>query len=114
MLQKENRLTKRKAFGYIYKNGKSKSGNNLIVIYTPTKLNACKVGFSVSKKLGKAFVRNRVKRLLREAFKELLPVVNNKYNYVVVAKPTITDKSFKEIKEELFYILNKCGMISNE
>lgn len=114
MLKKENRLTKRKAFGYIYKNGKSKSSNNLILIYTPTKLKKLKVGFSVSKKLGKAFIRNRVKRLLREAFKELLPIINNQFNYVVVAKPTITDKSFKEIKEELFYILNKCGMINNE
>ena len=114
MLQKENRLTKRKAFGYIYKNGEYKSSNNLTLMYTPTKLKTFKVGFSVSKKIGKAYIRNRVKRQLREAFKSYINVINNQYNYIVVAKPTITDKSFKEIKEELFYILNKCGMIVNE
>ena len=114
MLQKENRLTKRKAFGYIYKNGEYKSSNNLTLMYTPTKLKTFKVGFSVSKKIGKAYIRNRVKRQLREAFKSYINVINNRYNYIVVAKPTITDKSFKEIKEELFYILNKCGMIVNE
>lgn len=114
MLKKENRLTKRKSFGYIYKNGKSKSTDNLIVNYIPTKLNVCKVGFSVSKKIGKAHERNRIKRLLREAMKSLLNKVNNKYNYIIVAKPSITDKSFAKIQEELFQNLNKCGMIVDE
>jgi len=114
MLKKENRLTKRKAFGYIYKNGEYKSSNNLILMYVPTKLKQFKVGFSVSKKVGKANVRNRTKRLLREAFKSFKDIVSNQYNYVVIAKPSITDKTFQEIREELFYILNKCGMIINE
>lgn len=114
MLEKDNRLTKRKAFGYIYKNGEYKSGNNLTLMYVPTKLKKFKVGFSVSKKIGKAHIRNKVKRQLREAFKAFKTQINNRYNYIVVAKPTITDKSFKEIKEELFSILNKCGMIVNE
>ena len=114
MLKKENRLTKRKAFNYVYKNGKSKASENLIVNYIPTKLSVCKVGFSVSKKVGKAFERNRVKRLLREAIRSLLPMLNPKYNYIISAKPSITDKSFNKIREELFQNLNKCGMIINE
>lgn len=114
MLKKENRLTKRKTFGYIYKNGKSKSGESMIVNYTPTKLKVCKVGFSVSKKIGKAHIRNRVKRQLRECVKGLLPMMNQKYNYIITAKPVITDKSFSKMQEELFQILNKCGMIVNE
>ena len=114
MLKKINRLTKRKAFGYVYKNGKVKSGDNIIVNYTPTKLKVAKIGFSVSKKVGKAYIRNRTKRLLREAVKELLPVISQEYNYVIVAKPSIIDKSFHNIKSELFQILSKCGMINNE
>ena len=90
MLQKENRLTKRKAFGYIYKNGEYKSSNNLTLMYTPTKLKTFKVGFSVSKKIGKAYIRNRIKRQLREAFKSYINVINNRYNYIVVAKPPTT------------------------
>ena len=114
MLKKLNRLTKRKAFGYVYKNGKSKSGENVVVNYIPTKLKVAKVGFSVSKKIGKAHVRNKIKRQLREAIKNIMPVLNQDYNYVIVAKPTITDKSFNKIQEDLFQILKKCGMIINE
>lgn len=114
MLQKENRLTKRKAFNYVYKNGKSKAGESLIVNYIPTKLNVCKIGFSVSKKVGKAHERNRIKRILRETMKSLLPRLNQKYNYILSAKPTIIGKTFHKIQEELFQILNKCGMIVDE
>jgi len=114
MLQKDYRLTKRKAFNYIYKNGSFKSSDNLTIMYTPTKLKNLKVGFSVSRKIGKATMRNRVKRLLREAFKAVMPQVDTKYNYIIVAKPSITDKSFEKIRAELFQVLKKCGMIVNE
>lgn len=114
MLKKQYRLTKRKSFNYIYRVGKIKSGENIIINYTPTKLNNCKVGFSVSKKIGKAHLRNKIKRQLREAVKNLLPRLNQKHNYIISAKPSIIDKSFNKISEELFQILNKCGMIVNE
>ena len=40
--------------------------------------------------------------------------MESKYNYIISAKPSITDKSFNKIQEELFQNLNKCGMIINE
>lgn len=114
MLQKKFRLTKRKMFGYIYKNGVSKSGDNIILLYTPAKAKSYKVGFSVSKKIGKAHTRNLIKRRLREAFRKLMPLVNTKFNYVIVAKPSICDKTFDEIYLEMLGLYKKSGMISNE
>ena len=92
MLKKKYRLTKRKAFNYIYRVGKYKAGDNLIVNYIPTKLENCKVGFSVSKKIGKAHIRNRVKRLLREAVKTLLPKRRGKIE--LQANRTISQQTF--------------------
>ncbi len=114
MLKKQFRLTKRKMFGYIYKNGVSKSGKNLVLLYTPVKAKGYKVGFSVSKKIGKAHTRNLIKRRMREAFKLIMPVVNTKFNYVIVAKPSICDKTFNEIYQEMFQVFEKSGMIINE
>ena len=114
MLQKQFRLTKRKMFGYIYKNGVSKSGDNMVLLYTPAKAKSYKVGFSVSKKIGKAHTRNLIKRRLRESFKLIMPQVSPKFNYVIVAKPNITDKTFNEIHAEMLGLYKKSGMIINE
>lgn len=114
MLKKQFRLTKRKMFGYIYKNGTPKSADNMVLIFTPAKAKQYKVGFSVSKKIGKAHTRNLIKRRLRESFKLIMPSVDTKHNYVIVAKPSICDKTFNEIHQEMFSLFKKSGMISNE
>lgn len=114
MLKKQFRLTKRKMFGYIYKNGVSKSTDSMVLLYTPVKAKGYKIGFSVSKKIGKAHVRNLIKRRLRESFKSIMPNINTKFNYVIVAKPVICDKTFAEIKQEMFHLFEKSGMINNE
>ena len=114
MIEKKHRLTKRKEFGYIYKKGEAKHTNNLTLLYTPTYLKTFKVGFSISKKVGKAYQRNLVKRRLREAFKTMMNNVDVKYNYVIIAKPTILDQSYQNIKQELFQLFKKSGRIINE
>ena len=110
MLSKNYRLTKRKAFNYIYKNGSYKSSENLTLMYHPAK--TMRVGFSVSKKVGKAHIRNRIKRQLRAIVQDYLIRLNANYNYIIVAKPSITDKSFTKIREELFHLFEICGMIN--
>ena len=66
MIKRENRLKKNKHFNYIYKNGTSIKLGVLSLVYTKTKFKPFKVGFSVNNKIGKAVVRNKVKRRLKE------------------------------------------------
>ena len=63
MLERKHRLTKRKEFNYIFKKGKAFSTKLFVLNYSPTKLPTFKVGFSVSKKIGNAVIRNKVKRI---------------------------------------------------
>ena len=62
-------------------------------------------------KIGKAVVRNLVKRRIKEAFRALIPSLLVKCNYVVVAKEGIGEKSFSEIRGELIKLLSKFGHI---
>lgn len=63
---------------------------------------AAKFGFIVSNKISKkATVRNRIKRLLREAAWELLPKVKDNLALVISGKTNAVGKSLKEIKDEL-------------
>ena len=104
MLKNNNRLTKRKEFGYVYKNGKKLNSQNLYVVYTGTKLKSSRFGFVVSKKIGKAHIRNKIKRRLSEIVRvNILSFATQ--NYVIVAKPGIQLLNFAELKTELLTIL---------
>ena len=72
MLKKENRLKKNKHFNYIYKKGNTEFEKHINLCFLKTKFKPFKVGFSVSNKIGKSNVRNKVKRRLRESFKILI------------------------------------------
>jgi ribonuclease P protein component len=112
MLKKQIRLRKRKEFNYIFKNGRSFATKTLVLTYLPTKLKNPKIGFSVSKKIGNAVIRNKVKRRLREAFKVYLPKINKKYNYIIVARKDIVNLSYAEIVKTLNYALKKTNLMS--
>lgn len=111
MLNKKNRLVKRKEFNYIFKNGKSFVNKTMVLNFLPTKLSDVKVGFSVSKKIGNAVTRNKVKRRMREAFKQLMPLVNQKQNYVFVARKGIENLEFEEIVDSMKYCLKKTNLM---
>lgn len=113
MLVKENRLTKRKEFGYIYKKGKSVYSKHLMLVYVPTKLKNIRVGFSVSKKVGKAHTRNLIKRRLRAIIQELLNKNKIKTNnYIFIANTGICDLTFLELKQQVEYLLKKDNLFN--
>lgn len=114
MLQKQNRLTKRKEFGFIYKNGKKVHTNALVVVFVPTKLGFARFGFVVGKKCGKAHVRNKIKRQLREIVRRNLSQFSAKYNYVFVVKPEFVALSFAQMTEMMLSLANKVVLKGKE
>ena len=67
------------------------------------------ISFVTKKKLGIAVSRNKIKRRLRsimnDAFKKISIKLN--YSYLVIAKPTMLNSEFKDIKETLFQEFKK-------
>jgi ribonuclease P protein component len=59
-----------------------------------------RLGLSVSRKLGGAVVRNRVKRLLREAFMADAKNLSKEYDFVLIARPPLLDLLAREGKGE--------------
>lgn len=110
MIPKTNRLKKNKQFSYIYKHGQTKHTSFLSLSFVKTKFKPYKVGFTVSKKIGKSVIRSKVKRRLREAFRSLMPNVNENYNYIIIARPEIASASFDEIKSSIISVLKKSGL----
>ncbi|MDD2370891.1 MAG: ribonuclease P protein component [Firmicutes bacterium] len=109
MLKKDLRLTKNKEFTYIYRKGYKIKGRYFI-IYAIRGNKEMKIGFSLSKKVGNAVIRNLYKRRLHEIFGEFLPVMKvNKY--VVVASPSINEANYQELREDIITTLEKSDFI---
>ena len=111
MLSSVNRLKKRKEFAYLYNHGTAKHTANLTLVYNQTKSRALKIGFSVAKKIGKAHVRNLVKRRLRAILREYVSKMPDNYNIVFIAKAGIESITFNEMRNQVEFLLKKCEFV---
>ena len=114
MLSKINRLKKRYQFNYVYKAGNHFSGRFMVLYTTTSKTKSIKVGFAVTKKLGKAFQRNLIKRRLREVVRVQLPNLKQNYNIIVVAKEGILDATHENLEVEFVNLLKKADLFKND
>jgi ribonuclease P protein component len=71
-----------------------------------------RVGFSVNKKVGKAVIRNRVKRRLREAVRRELPSVRPGSDLVFIARPAAAGATYWEIAEAVQAALRRTGAVA--
>ena len=114
MLKRVNRLRKRYQFNYVYKSGEHFSSQHLVVYVTSSKTKSIKVGFAVTKKIGHAVVRNKIRRRLRELVQKQLPNLKQNYNIIVVAKESVTEASFEQLGFELNKLLKKANLFNEE
>jgi ribonuclease P protein component len=112
LLSARYRLRKNAQFKYVYSKGRSCANSTLTLIYVKSgPPGSLRVGFSVSRKVGKAVVRNRIKRLMREACRKLLPEIRTGHMLVFVARPPSADSDFAAIGSSIGRLLEKSGLL---
>jgi len=100
MLPAKNRLTKKTDFNNVYRKGAFFSEGPLSLKAAGNNLENTRIGFSIEKKFfKKAVERNKIKRLLREAFHQNLKSVKKGLDIVVLYKKSEPDPDFKVILE---------------
>jgi len=114
MLKKEYRLKKKYQFNYTFKNAQSCGSRHLVICYTPSNNINIKIGLAVSKKVGKAFMRNKIKRRIRSAIAPYLLNLKPKFNLIIVARPNIVDALYQDIESELNYLLKKANLFNEK
>lgn len=112
---RSRRLSRSAEFERVYRQGHS-TANRHLVLYTFPSASAerPRLGLSVSRKVGGAVERNRVKRLLREAFAGVEPELDRGHDLVVVARPPVGELAVREglsgVGASLGELLAKAGL----
>lgn len=73
-------------FSRLYKRGKSFVSPVLVTYVMKNKTHNLRFGITTSKKIGKAVVRSRARRVIRQAYYELYPNIKQGYDFVFVAR----------------------------
>ena len=69
---------------------------------------AVRVGFTVTRKVGNAVVRNRVKRRLRAAASQIAPIhVKGNFDLVLIGRAKTENRNFEELKQDLLIEVNQ-------
>jgi ribonuclease P protein component len=115
-LNRKVRLRKRSQFRALYQQGIKREDPLFFLFYeVPSeRKEGHRIGFTVSKKIGNAVQRNRVKRVLQEAFRTLLPELIEPLDVVIVARNRIQLRSSHEIANRLQQCLKQAKLFKFE
>jgi ribonuclease P protein component len=114
-VQRRYRLSRSRDFDAVYRQGKSVSTRFLVLYWFPREDGGDepRLGLAVPKTSGSAVVRNRVKRQLREAWGAALAEVPGGRDYVLIARPGLSEateqRGFAWLQERVAEVLNKAA-----
>lgn len=106
-----NRLKKTWEFQRAYKKGRKYWDTYFVIYVYRTQLRQTRLGITASKKVGKSVQRNRVKRLIREAFRMLKLELLPNYDIVVVGRTAACGLSMHQARESLRMLFQRASII---
>ncbi|MCJ7829595.1 ribonuclease P protein component [Patescibacteria group bacterium] len=113
MLPKQHRLPLRTELRRVKKEGQLFQSKLFGLLLSPSQETQTRFAFIISTKVHKKAVkRNHARRLLSEAIRELLPQMKPGFDGVFLAKKSLIESDFKQIKQEMILLLKKVHLLS--
>lgn len=107
-------IKKSREFSKVYKKGKSRANPLLVLYVLRNGRDFNRIGISVNKKVGKSVVRNRVKRLVKEAYRKYSEEVYDGYDLVFLARPQAAESGYYDIEKYVMDLLKRHNLIQKK
>ena len=108
----EQYLTKKAQYASVYDKGSSWVSQEIVIRALPNGLDLSRYGITVSRRVGKAVVRNRVKRLLREILRQTS--LKPGYDIIFIARATAATTNYSSLGKSIDRLLYQAGLIAGE
>ncbi len=110
-MKREERLTKPRQYTEVYDKGSSWSSRFLVMKALPNNLALSRFGFSVSKRVGNAVTRNKMKRRLKEIVRS--EPVKPGWDVVYIVRSAAASAGFSSLKVSVERILSRAGLLKD-
>jgi ribonuclease P protein component, eubacterial len=121
MVRRHSRLSRSQDFDHVYRSGRSVANRYLVLYFFArpeeglpgVAARDSRVGFSVSKRLGSAVERNRVKRSLREAYRVCEHRLRSNLDFVLIARGPMTELLDRGggVEEKVLEVFSKASLL---
>jgi len=114
-VQRNFRLTRSEDFKRVRRDGRSYAHPLVVLIALNGENNdqsRVRVGIAAGKSVGTAVIRNRAKRLLREAMRTLLPNIVSNSDLVLVARPALASATLADAQRALENLLQRAKILT--
>ncbi|MBJ6361689.1 ribonuclease P protein component [Paenibacillus sp. GCM10012307] len=111
-MHRKLRLRKRQDFNRIYRGGRSFANSQLVIYWSrKPEVEHFRMGVSVSKKLGNAVVRNRMRRVLKEIVRHNKDNIVSQIDFILIARMPSVSMTSKELEKSVLHLLRKAKLL---
>ena len=111
-MQRSFRLTRSEDFKRVRRDGKSYAHPLVVLIVQNNDQSHVRVGIAAGKSVGTAVIRNRTKRLLREAIRTLLPDIASNLDLILIARPALGSATLPNVQSALQNLLQRAKILN--
>ncbi len=108
----EQYLTKTAQYALVYNKGSSWISDLVVMKALPNERDISRYGFSVGRRVGKAVLRNRAKRLFREILRQT--PLHRGWDIIFIARSAISSANYADIEKSVRGLLLRAGLLRED